>query len=140
MTMHPTPADGQDLPTRRPQWQALATHADASAARQLRELFAADPERGERLHAEGAGLYLDYSRQRLDDDTLRLLLELGDACGLRERTAAMFAGCASCPFAAALTTVGEQVLSIVRDVHAWHLQPRPVIGIDLRPRFEKNCR
>jgi hypothetical protein len=62
------------LLTQRPQWQALAAHASALATRQLRELFAEDPQRGQRLHAEGAGLYLDYSRQRVDDDTLRLLL------------------------------------------------------------------
>ena len=92
--MHTSPPDGHgQVPlTQRPQWQALAAHADAFAARQLRELFANDLDRGQRLHAEGAGLYLDYSKQRVDDDTLRLLLELGDACSLRERTAAMFAG------------------------------------------------
>jgi len=78
--------------TRRPQWQALQQHAVQQRSRHLRELFAADPARGERLHAEAAGLYLDYSKQRVSDDTLRLLRELADACGLHERIAAMFRG------------------------------------------------
>src|SRR5487761_2739673 len=62
--------------TRRPQWQALQEHAGPLGRRHLRELFAADPARGERLQAEAAGLYLDYSKQRVTDETLRLLLEL----------------------------------------------------------------
>src|SRR5690606_31403815 len=62
------------------------------AGTHLRELFAADPARGQRFSAEGAGLYLDYSKQRVDEDALRLLIELADACGLQARTAAMFAG------------------------------------------------
>ena len=90
--MHTSTTDGQVLLTQRPQWQALTAHADSAASRHLRELFAADPERGQRLQAEGAGLYLDYSKQRVDEETLSLLLKLADACGLRERTTAMFAG------------------------------------------------
>lgn len=78
--------------TQRPQWVALAGHAKAIAGTRLRDLFAADPARGQRLSAEGAGLYLDYSKQRVDEDALRLLLELAEACDLRARTAAMFAG------------------------------------------------
>ena len=77
---------------RRPQWRALQEHAGPLGRRHLRELFAADPARGERLHAEAAGLYLDYSKQRVTDETLRLLLELAGACGLHERIAAMFRG------------------------------------------------
>ncbi len=77
---------------RRPQWQALHRHAGSQQARQLRELFADDPGRGERLHAEAAGLYLDYSKQRVTDETLRLLLDLAGACDLDERIAAMFRG------------------------------------------------
>ncbi|MEO5962417.1 MAG: glucose-6-phosphate isomerase, partial [Thermomonas sp.] len=89
----PTSTSDEQVPlTQRPQWQALAAHAESVAARQLRELFADDPERGQRLQAEAAGLYLDYSKQRVDDDTLRLLQELADASGLREHTTAMFAG------------------------------------------------
>jgi glucose-6-phosphate isomerase len=82
-----------DMPlTRRPQWQALLRHAQETGGRQLRELFANDPGRGERLAVEAAGLYLDYSRQRVGDDTLRLLLDLAEACGLRARIDAMFRG------------------------------------------------
>jgi glucose-6-phosphate isomerase len=58
----------------------------------LRALFAADPGRGERLAAEGAGLYLDYSKHRVTDETLRLLLRLADECGLPARIEAMFRG------------------------------------------------
>jgi glucose-6-phosphate isomerase len=78
--------------TRRPQWQALQRHADAHAGRTLRALFDADTGRGDRLVAEGAGLYLDYAKQRLDDETLRLLLDLAEACGLEARREAMFTG------------------------------------------------
>ncbi|MBA2238009.1 MAG: glucose-6-phosphate isomerase [Lysobacter sp.] len=78
--------------THRPEWQALRRHADEHAARHLRGLFAADPGRGERMHAEAVGLYLDYSKQRVDEETMRLLLRLADACGVRERIAAMFGG------------------------------------------------
>ena len=60
--------------------------------RHLRELFAADPSRGERLAAEAAGLYLDYSKNRISDETLRLLLALAEACSIRERIDAMFRG------------------------------------------------
>jgi glucose-6-phosphate isomerase len=85
-----------DLPftslTQRPSWLALQAHAGQSGQRHLRDLFAADPTRGERLQAEVAGLYFDYSKQRVTDETLRLLLELADACGLNERIAAMFHG------------------------------------------------
>jgi glucose-6-phosphate isomerase len=78
--------------SQRPQWQALLAHARAQAGRTLRQRFTEDPRRGERLVAEGAGWYLDYSKQRVDDDTLRLLLELADACGVQARIGAMFAG------------------------------------------------
>jgi glucose-6-phosphate isomerase len=78
--------------TQRPQWQALQRHAEARAGKHLRDLFASDPRRGERMAVEAAGLYLDYSKQRVDDDGLRLLLELAEACDLRGRIAAMFRG------------------------------------------------
>ena len=58
----------------------------------LRSLFADDPRRGERLAAEGAGLYLDYSKNRITDETIRLLVNLAEECGLRERIEAMFQG------------------------------------------------
>jgi glucose-6-phosphate isomerase len=78
--------------TKRPQWQALLRHFEAIKATHLRELFGTDPGRGERMVAEAAGLYLDYSKHRITDETLRLLRELADACDLRERIEAMFGG------------------------------------------------
>jgi glucose-6-phosphate isomerase len=75
-----------------PQWQALRRHADEVGKRHLRDLFSADMQRGERLVAGAAGLYLDYSKQRVTDDTLRLLQELATARGVRERRDAMFRG------------------------------------------------
>ncbi len=78
--------------TSRPEWKALAAHYESTRGVHLRELFAKDPGRGERLVAEAAGLYLDYSKQRVTDETLRLLLDLARACGVRARIDAMFAG------------------------------------------------
>jgi len=76
----------------RPQWRSLTEHRGQIERLHLRELFAADPSRGERLAAEAAGLYLDYSKNRITDETLRLLLELAEACRLRDRIDAMFRG------------------------------------------------
>ena len=76
----------------RPAWQALQAHHAVIAPRHLRELFADDPARGERLAAEAEGLYLDYSKHRITDDTVALLLQLAEESGLRERIDAMFAG------------------------------------------------
>jgi glucose-6-phosphate isomerase len=70
----------------------LEAHRDELGDIHLRTLFAEDPDRGERLTAEGAGLYLDYSKQRVSDETMRLLLELARKAGLRERIDAMFRG------------------------------------------------
>ena len=96
MDEHVVDASGSTPPssalTQRPQWQALRRHAGQQRQQHLRDLFAADPARGERLHAEAAGLYLDYSKQRVSDETLRLLRELADACGVNERIEAMFRG------------------------------------------------
>jgi glucose-6-phosphate isomerase len=76
----------------RPAWAALDAHYEAIRDAHLRELFAADPERGERMSAQGAGLYLDYSKNRVTDETLALLLALAEQSGLPQRTRAMFAG------------------------------------------------
>jgi glucose-6-phosphate isomerase len=76
----------------RPAWKALTTHYDEVRRLHLRELFARDESRGERLVAEGAGLFLDYSKNRITDETLRLLLQLADESGLSEHTEAMFRG------------------------------------------------
>jgi glucose-6-phosphate isomerase len=76
----------------RPAWKALAKHHDQIRRLHLRELFAEDETRGERLVSEGAGLFLDYSKNRITDETVRLLVALAEESGLVERTAAMFRG------------------------------------------------
>ncbi|HJQ44322.1 MAG TPA: glucose-6-phosphate isomerase [Jatrophihabitantaceae bacterium] len=78
--------------TQRPAWTALQAHADEIKRTTLRELFAEDPNRGERLTAEGAGLFLDYSKNRITERTLGLLLQLAEQSKLRERIDAMFSG------------------------------------------------
>jgi glucose-6-phosphate isomerase len=78
--------------TRRPAWQALQEHYPKARELHLRRLFADDPKRGERLTAEGAGVFLDYSKNCVTDETLGLLLRLAQECGLRERIDAMFRG------------------------------------------------
>ncbi|HEY5658105.1 MAG TPA: glucose-6-phosphate isomerase [Myxococcota bacterium] len=75
-----------------PAWRALAQHRDALRATDLRHLFAEDPQRGERLVCEAAGWYLDYSKNLVRDETLRLLFALARETGLRERIDAMFRG------------------------------------------------
>ena len=76
----------------RPAWKALEQHHGEIGDRHLRELFAEDPERGTRLVAEGAGLFLDYSKNRVTDETLGLLRQLADEQGVAERRDAMFRG------------------------------------------------
>ncbi len=76
----------------RPAWKALEQHHSEIGGRHLRELFAADPGRGERLTAEAAGLYLDYSKNRVTDETLGLLLQLAGESGVAERRDAMMRG------------------------------------------------
>jgi glucose-6-phosphate isomerase len=76
----------------RPAWKALEQHYAEIDAVHLRQLFADDPGRGERLTAEGAGLYLDYSKNRVTDETLRLLIQLAEESGVAERRDAMFRG------------------------------------------------
>ncbi len=75
-----------------PAWQALAAHYDQIKEVHLRTLFADDPGRGERLTAEGAGLYLDYSKNRITTESMRLLVQLAVARGLSERRDAMLRG------------------------------------------------
>jgi glucose-6-phosphate isomerase len=78
--------------TERGSWRALERHFGEIGGTHLRDLFAADADRGERLVAEGAGLYLDYSKNRVTDETIALLVELADDCGMPERREAMFRG------------------------------------------------
>ncbi|HEX9879619.1 MAG TPA: glucose-6-phosphate isomerase [Candidatus Binatia bacterium] len=73
-------------------WKDLATHYRKVRGAHLRELFADDSQRGQRMTAEAAGLFLDYSKNRLTDETLKLLRRLADECGLRARIDAMFRG------------------------------------------------
>jgi glucose-6-phosphate isomerase len=90
MTTSPTHAT---LPlTQRPAWRALQAHYETVRDVYLRTLFAEDPRRGERLAAEAVGLYLDYSKHRITDETIRLLVQLAEDCGLRARIDAMFQG------------------------------------------------
>jgi glucose-6-phosphate isomerase len=78
--------------TARPAWQALEAHYRQIKDVHLKTLFAQDPRRGERLACDAVGLYLDYSKNRITDETLQLLIRLADECGLPERIAAMFRG------------------------------------------------
>jgi glucose-6-phosphate isomerase len=86
MTTHTLPL------TERPAWTALQAHHKRIAPLHLRQLFADDPKRGERLTLDAAGIYLDYSKNRVTDETLSLLVQLADQSGLRERIDAMFGG------------------------------------------------
>jgi glucose-6-phosphate isomerase len=78
--------------TQHPAWQALETHYHKIKDLHLRQLFANDPQRGERFVVEAVGIYFDYSKHRITDETIRLLVQLAEACGLREHIDAMFRG------------------------------------------------
>ncbi len=115
--------------TQRPDWLALQRHYQEIKDLHLRQLFADDPTRGERLTIETPDIYLDYSKNRITDETLRLLINLANACGLRERIEAMFNGDTInvTEQRAALHTAlraprGESILldgvNVVPDVHA----------------------
>src|SRR3977135_536512 len=75
-----------------PAWKALESHYSTVHELHLRQLFAEDPKRGERLALEAVDLYLDYSKNRITDETLKLLMQLAEECGLRARIDAMFSG------------------------------------------------
>src|SRR6266404_6263615 len=78
--------------TKRKAWQSLASHFNKVRELHLRELFAQDPKRGERMTVEAAGLYLDYSKNRITEETLKLLFQLARESGLKDRIDAMFQG------------------------------------------------
>src|SRR5215475_3331837 len=78
--------------TERKAWKALQAHHKNIRDLHLRKLFADDPKRGERMTAEAVGLYLDYSKNRITDETIKLLLQLAEESGLRARIDAMFHG------------------------------------------------
>ncbi len=83
---------GTEPLTKCPAWKALEAHNKTIRGLHLRQLFADDPKRGERLTAEAAGIYLDYSKNRITSETINLLLDLAEAVGLRAKIDAMFRG------------------------------------------------
>src|SRR5215468_5490024 len=83
---------GTQALTARPAWKALEAHHRTVRELHLRNLFADDPKRGERMTAEAVGIYLDYSKNRITDETLKLLVQLAEESGLRARIDAMFRG------------------------------------------------
>ena len=82
----------KSLHIKQPAWKALEAHYKRARDLHLRELFTNDPTRGERMSAHGAGIYLDYSKNRITDHTLGLLLQLAEQSGLQSRIDAMFRG------------------------------------------------
>jgi glucose-6-phosphate isomerase len=82
----------QPVLTERPAWKALQAHYEKISGRHLRDLFAEDPDRGLKMSIEAIGLYLDYSKNRTTDETVKLLAQLAEECGLRQRIEAMFTG------------------------------------------------
>ena len=78
--------------TSRPAWRALKAHFEKMRGKHLRELFSNDPGRAGRMNVNASGLFLDYSKNRITDETIRLLIDLAEECGLRSRLDAMFAG------------------------------------------------
>src|ERR1700676_581538 len=78
--------------SKRKAWKALQAHYKKIRELHLRKLFADDPKRGERMTAEAEGLFLDYSKNRITDETLKLLIELAEESGLQSRIDAMFRG------------------------------------------------
>ena len=78
--------------TRRPAWKALEAHCAKIRELHLRTLFADDPKRAERMAVDAAGIYFDYSKNRVTEETLRLLLQLAEESGLRSRIESMFRG------------------------------------------------
>ncbi|WP_161880619.1 glucose-6-phosphate isomerase [Deinococcus alpinitundrae] len=87
-----TKTDARPRLTQQPAWQALERHYTEIKDVQLRELFAADPQRGEHLTAEGAGLFLDYSKNRVTGETMKLLLQLAEQTGVARKRDAMIKG------------------------------------------------
>src|SRR4029434_7019163 len=113
----------------RPAWNALAAHHANVRELHLRRLFADDPARGERMTLEAVGLYFDYSKNRITDETLKLLLRLAQESGLQARIDAMFRGekinltesrallhvALRAPRGASIVVAGENVVPRVQD-------------------------
>ena len=118
--------------TQRPAWKELAIHSRKLRRQHLRKLFAADPERGRRMTAEGTGISLDYSKNRVNDQTIALLLRLAEESGLRARIDSMFRGdkinstekravlhvALRAPAGTSILVDGKDVVPAVRDVLA----------------------
>ncbi len=116
--------------TERPAWRSLQTHYQNVRGLYLRNLFADDPNRGERMTAESAGIFLDYSKNRITDETIKLLIKLAEESGLRARIDAMFRGdkinvtekravlhvALRAPQGASIVVDGENVVPQVHDV------------------------
>jgi glucose-6-phosphate isomerase len=111
--------------TQRASWKALASHHRKIAKKHLRELFAEDATRGTRLTLEAAGLYLDYSKNRVTDKTMKLLVELADDCGLQDKIDAMFRG------DRINTTENRAVLHVALRAPRW--QQITLDGVDVVP-------
>ena len=140
-TGQPSMTAGRSGLTARPAWQALTAHHQQIRGLHLRQLFADDPTRGERLTVEAVGLSLDYSKHRITDDTLQLLLQLAQESGLRGRIDAMFRGnkinitedravlhvALRTPRGTSIVVDGENVVPRVHEVldKMADLQPRP---------------
>ena len=92
MTPHPGTSQVVEPLIKRNAWKKLQTHYKGISEAHLRDLFADDPKRGERLTAEAAGIFLDYSKNRITDETVKLLVELAEESGLRAKIDAMFRG------------------------------------------------
>ncbi|WP_413813969.1 glucose-6-phosphate isomerase [Mesorhizobium sp. Root695] len=91
--MMSAPLAARTLPLAKlPAWKALLTHCEEVRPLHLRQLFADDPQRGKRFAIDACGLYLDYSKNRVTAETIQLLIQLAEACSLRERLEAMFKG------------------------------------------------
>ena len=88
----PEPKMSTQRPIDTAAWKALQAHYEKIKDVQLRQLFADDPQRGTRLTAEGPGLYLDYSKNRVTDETMRMLVQLARERGVEARRDAMFSG------------------------------------------------
>src|SRR5437762_6409147 len=86
------PSSPSESRTQLPAWKALAEHYESLRHVHLRQLFAEDPQRAGRFAVEAAGLYLDYSKNRITGETIRLLIQLAEQCGLGEFIEAMFRG------------------------------------------------
>ena len=115
--------------TKRPAWKSLQSHYQQIKDIHLRQLFADDPQRGERFVIDSPDIYLDYSKNRVSDETIQLLIKLADECGLRDRINAMFKGeiinvteKRAVLHTALRAPEGEQILldgvDVVADVHA----------------------